>query len=159
MSDTPEWIKRAAEKISELVSFIQTWTEGETNTLEVASIIKEEMEKSLVLPGATGQIKASGTDEASSELKACPASWLPVSERLPEVCKPVIGYSDRWVDEYNEMGMRECFRNDDEWQSASWNNYQDCWDVEVGAPDCWMSYPAAPTSTQVQEAVKRKKIL
>lgn len=74
------------------------------------------------------------------------SNWIPVSERLPEVCKPVIGYADRWVDvEYNEMGMRECFRSDDYWQSAAWNNYQDCWDVEQGAPEYWLPFPDAPT--------------
>lgn len=73
--------------------------------------------------------------------------WTPATERLPEVCTPVIGYADRWVDaEYNELGMRECFHNDDYWQSAAWNNYQDCWDVEQGAPDYWRPYPAIPGS-------------
>lgn len=72
--------------------------------------------------------------------------WIPTTKRLPEVCKPVIGYADKWVDsEYNEMGMRECFRSDEEWQSANWNNYQDCWDVEVGPPDYWMPYPGTPS--------------
>src|SRR5712671_917890 len=62
-------------------------------------------------------------------------NWIPTTERLPEVYKPVIGFADRWVhQDYNEMGMRECFRNDDEWQSAAWNNYQDCYYIEVGPP-------------------------
>ncbi len=72
-------------------------------------------------------------------------TWIPTSERLPEVCKPVIGYAATWIDDdYNPIGVRECFRNDDEWQSAAWNNYQDCYDIEVGAPDFWMPYPDPP---------------
>lgn len=78
--------------------------------------------------------------------------WIPVSERLPEVCKAVIGYAERWVDsEYNEMGMRECFRNDDCWQSAAWNNTQDCWDAEQGEPDCWSPFPEAPSEGRVTD--------
>lgn len=73
------------------------------------------------------------------------SAWVPATERLPEVCVSVIGYADRWVDpDFNESGMRDCFRGDDEWTSAAWNNYQDCWDSEPGAPDYWMPWPPAP---------------
>jgi hypothetical protein len=88
------------------------------------------------------------TVKGQTELK-----WFPTAERLPEVCQPVIGYADRWVDsEYNEMGMRECFRNDDYWLSAAWNNYQDCWDAAMGAPEYWTPYPEVPLSANLQDA-------
>lgn len=80
------------------------------------------------------------------------ALWIPASERLPEAGKPVIGYADRWVDaEYNEIGMRECFWNEDGWLSSKWNNYQDYWGVEVGPPDYWKPFPSVPTNDVLTE--------
>jgi hypothetical protein len=85
----------------------------------------------------------------------CRPSFIPTSERLPEPCIPVIGFSDQWADEdYNPKGFRECFRLDcGKWVSAMWNNYQDCYETEQDAgPTMWMPYPESspiePTPSQ-----------
>lgn len=74
-------------------------------------------------------------------------NWFLVSERLPEPCTQVIGFSDQWMHEdYNPNGVRECFLMDDgSWVSAEWNNVHDCYDTDTDtAPTHWAAYPDPP---------------
>jgi hypothetical protein len=81
-----------------------------------------------------------------SKLVAIGSAFVATSERLPEPCVPVIGFSDRWVhQDYNPQGFRECFRKDEgTWISAAWNNTHDCYDTEEDeGPTFWQNYPSA----------------
>lgn len=50
-----------------------------------------------------------------------------VSNTLPEINTPVLGYNEEWIDEeLNPNGICECFLSDTEvntWHIAQWNNY------------------------------------
>lgn len=77
-------------------------------------------------------------------------AWIPVEHRKPEVCIPVLGFSEKWKHEdFNPKGVRECFLMDDGlWLSAVWNNEQDCWDTHAHAPPYqpthWQEIPYPP---------------
>ena len=80
--------------------------------------------------------------------------WKPahgVSDELPEVGKPVLGYHPDWVDvDFCADGIRECFLFGDgsEWQSARWDGYSDQWIVEDGAPQLWQEHPQPPAGQE-----------
>ena len=65
---------------------------------------------------------------------------------LPPENTVVLGYSPEWVDEdFEPEGVRECFvQNDNEWNSAKWNNDQDTWENEESKPTHWMQRPQPP---------------
>lgn len=80
--------------------------------------------------------------------------WMPahgMSDELPEIGKPVLGYHPDWVDaDFCADGIRECFLFGDgsEWQSARWDGYSDQWIVEDGAPQFWQEHPQPPAGQE-----------
>jgi hypothetical protein len=77
--------------------------------------------------------------------------WVKAEEDLPPECTIVWGYSLKWVDEdYNPEGVRECFYNDNLWNSAKWCNEQDAWDNDETNPTHWMRLPEPPTELEQQ---------
>jgi hypothetical protein len=74
--------------------------------------------------------------------------WKEVkSGNVPEG-ETLIGYSKEWIDEdFNPRGTRECFKiqGGEEWISAKWNDYHDCYDTDnTTRPELYYQIPALP---------------
>ena len=72
--------------------------------------------------------------------------WHKISEKQPSEGIPVLGYNEKWIDDANSTGIRECFWNTD-WESETmWTTsaYSFSWDEyrsEHGMPTHWKSIP------------------
>ena len=79
---------------------------------------------------------------------AVPEGWTNTDDALPEMGVPCIGQNDDWIDgQFNEHGVRECFTYDDgeQWQTAKWCNYHDCYHTTTSdVPTKWRYMAAAP---------------
>jgi len=86
-----------------------------------------------------------------------------VKDKSPEDGLEVLGYSEKWVHpDFNKNGVRVCFQNNDEWQSAKWDNDQDHWHTHAEwccengnnfNPTHWILKPESPRQSYQDKVV------
>jgi hypothetical protein len=76
--------------------------------------------------------------------------WVSVEDGgKPDNGRPVRGFHPNWIDEdFNIDGIRECFicGDGDQWVSAAWNDYADCYETTEEAPIAWLDSPESPSN-------------